>query len=100
MDRGQATSTDTTLAVARGLARELPEVIAVHLDAKGQGQALRAVWSANRRVTFRASGGRGAGHHQLRGLPVFLLALALTGGALALLQAATPRLASPWSSRC
>jgi putative flippase GtrA len=46
--------------------------------------------AANRRVTFRASGGRGAGHHQFRGLPVFLLALALTSGALALLQAATP----------
>ena len=46
--------------------------------------------AANRRVTFRASSGRGAGHHQFRGLPVFLLALALTSGALALLQAATP----------
>ena len=40
-------STDTTLEVARGLARELPEVIAVHLDAKGRGRALRAVWSAS-----------------------------------------------------
>jgi putative flippase GtrA len=45
--------------------------------------------AANRRVTFRAAGGRGAGHHQFRGLPVFLLALALTSGALAVLQAAT-----------
>ena len=32
--------------VASGLARELPEVTAVHLDAKGRGRALRAVWSA------------------------------------------------------
>jgi putative flippase GtrA len=40
-------STDTTLAVATGLARELPEVSAVHLDAKGRGRALRAVWSAS-----------------------------------------------------
>jgi glycosyltransferase involved in cell wall biosynthesis len=42
-------STDTTLDVARRLARELPEVTAVHLDAKGRGRALRAVWSAGRR---------------------------------------------------
>jgi putative flippase GtrA len=45
--------------------------------------------AANRRVTFRTARGRGAGHHQFRGLPVFLLALALTSGALAGLQAAT-----------
>jgi putative flippase GtrA len=45
--------------------------------------------AANRRVTFRTASGRGAGHHQFRGLPVFLLALALTSGALAALQAAT-----------
>ena len=32
-------STDTTLDVARRLARELPEVTAVHLDAKGRGRA-------------------------------------------------------------
>ena len=40
-------STDTTLDVARRLARELPEVTAVHLDAKGRGRALRAVWPAS-----------------------------------------------------
>jgi putative flippase GtrA len=40
-------STDATLAVARHLERELPEVAAVHLDAKGRGRALRAVWSAS-----------------------------------------------------
>jgi Glycosyl transferase family 2 len=33
--------------VARRLARELPEVIAVYLDAKGRGRALRAAWSAS-----------------------------------------------------
>jgi glycosyltransferase involved in cell wall biosynthesis len=38
-------SVDGTLAVARGLARELPGVRAVHLDAKGRGRALRHVWS-------------------------------------------------------
>ena len=56
--------------------------------------------AVNRRVTFRVAGGRGVAHHQFRGLPVFLLALALASGALALLQAATPRPASPWSWRC
>src|SRR6266511_1977032 len=44
---GGCASTDSTLAVASGLARELPEVTAVHLDAKGRGRALRAVWSAS-----------------------------------------------------
>jgi glycosyltransferase involved in cell wall biosynthesis len=38
-------SVDGTLAVARGLARELPGVRTVHLDAKGRGRALRHVWS-------------------------------------------------------
>jgi glycosyltransferase involved in cell wall biosynthesis len=38
-------SVDGTLAVARELARELPGVRAVHLDAKGRGRALRHVWS-------------------------------------------------------
>ena len=39
--------------------------------------------AANRRLTFGTAGGRGAGRDQFRGLPVFLLALALTSGALA-----------------
>jgi glycosyltransferase involved in cell wall biosynthesis len=37
-------SRDTTLAVAQSLAKELPRVRVVHLDAKGRGRALRAAW--------------------------------------------------------
>jgi glycosyltransferase involved in cell wall biosynthesis len=37
-------STDATLALARELARELPEVAVLHLDRKGRGRALRAAW--------------------------------------------------------
>src|SRR5689334_13001033 len=40
-------STDRTLEIARALARELPHVQAVHLDQKGRGRALAAVWSAS-----------------------------------------------------
>ncbi len=40
-------STDGTLAVADGLAAELPKVTVRHLDAKGRGRALRAAWSAS-----------------------------------------------------
>jgi putative flippase GtrA len=40
-------STDTTLHVAERLAREFPEVAVNHLDEKGRGRALRAVWSAS-----------------------------------------------------
>ncbi|MDX3383220.1 bifunctional glycosyltransferase family 2/GtrA family protein [Streptomyces niveiscabiei] len=40
-------STDTTLAVARELAEELPGVGVVHLDRKGRGLALRTVWGAS-----------------------------------------------------
>jgi putative flippase GtrA len=40
-------STDTTLARADALARELAEVTVVHLDEKGRGRALRAVWSTS-----------------------------------------------------
>ena len=40
-------STDTTLAVARGLADEFADVRVVHLDRKGRGRALRAVWEAS-----------------------------------------------------
>ncbi len=38
-------STDGTLGVAHALQREIPEVTAVHLDAKGRGRALKAAWS-------------------------------------------------------
>jgi putative flippase GtrA len=38
-------SSDGTLALARTLAEELPDVCVVHLDAKGRGRALHAVWS-------------------------------------------------------
>lgn len=37
-------SVDGTLAIAEQLARELPDVRVVHLDAKGRGRALRAAW--------------------------------------------------------
>ncbi|WP_045820892.1 bifunctional glycosyltransferase family 2/GtrA family protein [Williamsia herbipolensis] len=37
-------STDRTLAVARGLAETLPRVRVVHLEQKGRGRALNAVW--------------------------------------------------------
>src|SRR5690242_9076460 len=38
-------STDATWAIADGLARELPEVRAVHMELPGRGRALRAIWS-------------------------------------------------------
>ena len=38
-------STDATLVIADRLARELPEVRAVHMDLPGRGRALRAIWS-------------------------------------------------------
>src|SRR5947209_6447680 len=38
-------STDATWAIADQLARELPEVRAVHMELPGRGRALRAVWS-------------------------------------------------------
>jgi glycosyltransferase involved in cell wall biosynthesis len=40
-------STDGTLAIARRLMYELPEVGAIHLRAKGRGRALRTAWSAS-----------------------------------------------------
>jgi putative flippase GtrA len=40
-------STDGTRAVADGLARELPNVAAVHLAEKGRGRALKSVWTAS-----------------------------------------------------
>jgi putative flippase GtrA len=38
-------STDTTWTIATGLARELAEVRAVHMELPGRGRALRAIWS-------------------------------------------------------
>ncbi|MFD2417654.1 glycosyltransferase [Amycolatopsis pigmentata] len=40
-------STDHTLAIAHRLAADLPEVAVCHLDEKGRGRALNAVWSAS-----------------------------------------------------
>jgi putative flippase GtrA len=40
-------STDGTWAVVSRLARQLPNVTAVHLDAKGRGRALRQIWAAS-----------------------------------------------------
>jgi putative flippase GtrA len=40
-------STDRTWLIAQALARRLPEVTAVHLDAKGRGRALGTVWEAS-----------------------------------------------------
>ena len=38
-------STDATWATASWLARELPEVRAIHMELPGRGRALRAIWS-------------------------------------------------------
>ena len=40
-------STDATWALATGLARELAEVRAVHMELPGRGRARRAIWSAS-----------------------------------------------------
>jgi glycosyltransferase involved in cell wall biosynthesis len=40
-------SSDDTLAIARGLAYELPGVDVLHLQAKGRGRALRSAWSTS-----------------------------------------------------
>jgi glycosyltransferase involved in cell wall biosynthesis/putative flippase GtrA len=40
-------STDTTLEVANRLAAEFPSVRVVHMQEKGRGRALRAVWSTS-----------------------------------------------------
>jgi putative flippase GtrA len=40
-------SEDSTWAIARRLAEELPGVRAVHLDERGRGRALRAAWMAS-----------------------------------------------------
>ena len=37
-------STDGTWEVAQGLDKEYPDVVAVHIDQKGRGRALRKVW--------------------------------------------------------
>src|SRR4051812_43992745 len=41
-------STDATPRIARVLAEDLPGVVALRLDRKGRGRALRAAWSASR----------------------------------------------------
>jgi putative flippase GtrA len=46
--------------------------------------------AANRRLTFRVRGRRGAMRHQAQGLLVFAIGLALTSGSLAALDAANP----------
>jgi putative flippase GtrA len=40
-------STDATLRIAHRLAAGYPEVVAVHLEQKGRGRALRQVWAAS-----------------------------------------------------
>jgi putative flippase GtrA len=40
-------STDRTWAISRRLEAELPDVVAVHLEEKGRGRALRQVWSTS-----------------------------------------------------
>ncbi len=40
-------SSDGTWAIARALAERLPNVVALHLDEKGRGRALRTAWSAS-----------------------------------------------------
>jgi hypothetical protein len=56
--------------------------------------------AANRRITFGVSGLHGAGRHQLQGLVVFGLGLALTSGSLAALHAASSARRGCWSSAC
>ena len=55
--------------------------------------------AANRRLTFGVSGRAGAGRHQVQGLAVFGLGLALTSGSLALLHAASRRAAARGRAR-
>jgi putative flippase GtrA len=59
--------------------------------ANGVALAVTAIanTAVNRRLTFGVVGRRHAGRHQLQGLLVFALGLALTSGALAVLHAAT-----------
>src|SRR5580693_8757409 len=40
-------STDATWAIASQLARELPEVRAIHMELPGRGRALKAIWSTS-----------------------------------------------------
>lgn len=40
-------STDRTLAIARALAEEFPDVHVLHLDRKGRGRALHAAWGSS-----------------------------------------------------
>ncbi len=52
-------STDGTWAIARSLERRAPRTcVAVHLDEKGRGRALRHVWSTERRHGARLHGRR------------------------------------------
>jgi putative flippase GtrA len=71
-----------------GLGAQWANAVALLLTALGNT-------AANRRFTFGVSGASGAGRHQLQGLVVFGLGLALTSGSLAALHAvsaAPPRL--------
>ena len=45
-------STDATWAIATRLARELPEVRAIHMELPGRGRALRAIWSQSDAEVF------------------------------------------------
>jgi putative flippase GtrA len=40
-------STDSTWRIASSLARDLPQVAALHLEQKGRGRALKAAWAAS-----------------------------------------------------
>ena len=69
-------------AFGRGaLGAQLANLVALAVTAVGNT-------ALNRRFTFGITGTAGAGRHQLQGLVVFGLGLALTSGALALLHAA------------
>ena len=54
-------STDDTWRIASQLAGDLPGVSAIHLDQKGRGRALRAVWTSSHRRR-RGLHGRRPGH--------------------------------------
>ncbi|HEX2783676.1 MAG TPA: glycosyltransferase [Ilumatobacteraceae bacterium] len=71
------------LLFRQALGSQMANLVALCLTAVGNT-------AANRRITFGVHGAEGVLRHQLQGLLVFLLGLALTSGSLALLTVAWP----------
>jgi putative flippase GtrA len=71
------------LLFRQALGSQMANFVALCLTAVGNT-------AANRRITFGVHGAEGVLRHQLQGLLVFLLGLALTSGSLALLTVAWP----------